>query len=623
MVRALVLLLPLAGTVAAAAPPVDYLYVDANEGSSAGGHTAIRFGAETFHFQHHPGGALRIHRDDSQRFLHDYSRLQNRTVRATHIRVSDDTYALLRDTFLRHTLAQDSQFELHADLRRNIEVLDALAGQPIGRDAPPGAVPVRGAGLFDTAGTHHSAVLVALRERVAADHGPAALSTARRAVDEAIARLVPAVTLPGDLPAPEIVPAAPPTFAATYLDLLATRVALTILATAPPLRSGVVRDVAAPALRLDHSQSEALRVFAGRLTAELAALVTSQRPDRGFALLLGMARLEALARSVSSSRLVVLDAFSPAAPAFRADDLARREDVLAELLAEAGEQLSAQRAQLAAPLDEAGYANLEAAANRWLELHRAAHEHADLRVQSGRLLPAHPGWVGDLPRPALDPAALPATREHAAEVADQYGTRLVAAYRYNLLTNNCVSAIFATIDRALAGAGAGEEVGIASARLLGGHLRMAGTANFIPFVSAAAVAATYRVDGTTVTLPYRRLRIDEMLAREPAWLVHLRESNRLTSTLHPGGDDDSAFLFFTDGAPWLRPLFGAANLVAGTLTAAAGLLTAPFDAGKRLRAGLHGVVFSAPELAFLNLRKGTFPHVPRAYRVGFPSRPTL
>jgi hypothetical protein len=78
----------------------------------------------------------------------------------------------------------------------------------------------------------------------------------------------------------------------------------------------------------------------------------------------------------------------------------------------------------------------------------------------------------------------------------------------------------------------------------------------------------------------------------------------LSSVYHPDASD-SAFLFFTDDTVALRPLFGAANLVTAVAASAIGLATWPLDAGTRLRAGLRGAMFSVPELAFVNLRKGT------------------
>jgi hypothetical protein len=59
--------------VASTSRVVDYLYIEANEGGSSGGHSAIRFGDETYHFQHKSPGVLRLRRDDWQHFR--YSRI--------------------------------------------------------------------------------------------------------------------------------------------------------------------------------------------------------------------------------------------------------------------------------------------------------------------------------------------------------------------------------------------------------------------------------------------------------------------------------------------------------------------------------------------------------------------
>ena len=85
----------------------------------------------------------------------------------------------------------------------------------------------------------------------------------------------------------------------------------------------------------------------------------------------------------------------------------------------------------------------------------------------------------------------------------------------------------------------------------------------------------------------------------------------MTSTLYRKAPDDSAFLFFTDNAPVARPVFGALNAITGLGVAAAGLATLPLDRGELLTSGLKGAFFSLPELAFFNIRKGSFPDFER------------
>ncbi len=55
-----------------------------------------------------------------------------------------------------------------------------------------------------------------------------------------------------------------------------------------------------------------------------------------------------------------------------------------------------------------------------------------------------------------------------------------------------------------------------------------------------------------------------------------------------------------------RPLLGAVNAAVGVVASAAGLAIVPIDRAATLRAGLTGIVYSLPELAFVDIRKGTF-----------------
>src|SRR6516165_6134528 len=113
VVSALIVILLWCGTshAAQATSFIDYLYIEANEGDSSGGHVALRFGDETFHFQHETPGILRIRRFESAAFDHAYAMLGNRTIRESRIAVSEDTRTLLRDAFIRLFLAQGAQLE--------------------------------------------------------------------------------------------------------------------------------------------------------------------------------------------------------------------------------------------------------------------------------------------------------------------------------------------------------------------------------------------------------------------------------------------------------------------------------------------------------------------------------
>jgi hypothetical protein len=138
-----------------------------------------------------------------------------------------------------------------------------------------------------------------------------------------------------------------------------------------------------------------------------------------------------------------------------------------------------------------------------------------------------------------------------------------------------------------------------------------GILNFVPAVAARAVRDAYAGSEARLIPSYRRSRIARMYREENPLLVFLRESNTLTSTAYRPAARDSAFLFFTDELVVTRPLFGALNLLAGFGAAAVGLARSPADDGETLRAGLVGLLFSLPELVFVNVRKGSYEHVSR------------
>jgi hypothetical protein len=100
-----------------------------------------------------------------------------------------------------------------------------------------------------------------------------------------------------------------------------------------------------------------------------------------------------------------------------------------------------------------------------------------------------------------------------------------------------------------------------------------------------------------------------MIRHEAPLTVFLRESNTLTSTVYRPRSADSKFLFFTDDTLLLRPLFGIFNLLAGLGESLAGIATLPAAGPERLLAGTRGMLFSLPELVFVNIRKGSMAYV--------------
>jgi hypothetical protein len=362
-----------------------------------------------------------------------------------------------------------------------------------------------------------------------------------------------------------------------------------------------------------------LEARAGLLDAAVV-LAASPRPDWGEALLLACARLAAIDESLASGQLVMLDAFPAVAKRLAVGP--RRRALLPTLIQEARRDfVDAHRDLFAEPgYVESSWSELEQAVTRLAELRAAEAGAATLRVTTAAMLPE---GIARLPLPAS--FAAPAAVAHAATLARDglraWRAALESQYRYDVLRRNCVSELFRTIERALVSEGdapatADREsvrafVQRESVRRLGGYVDPTADANFIPFVSSRNVRASWRV-AETIHLPSAR---EHAMEREGGGLAaSLRESNVVTSSFYRPAEDAGFFLFFTDGEWPLRPLLGAANLVAGLARSGVGVLELPFDRGQGIRAGLSGALWSLPELVFTNVRKGTNEYVPPEQR---------
>lgn len=598
---------------AAAEPPrfIDYLYINASEGSASGGHVALGFGDQVFHFEYRPPGILVLARGEFERFRHLYGDLENRTIQVSRIPVSDETYDLLLAQFSRHHIVQRQRLEAVAAARSDRQLLEALL--------EPGVVPIAGLGLFTDAAdagadpVDRASALDALRERVGTRYGSEFIAHRAAELTVRLAALEPEGS-PATVAADDEIRPPSYSFSERFLDTSQALAALDVLNSARPLRPDATRS---PSARLPLEPGEAARLtrLADALEESLVRLLDSTRPDWGLPMLLGMARLIALRRTVETAHWVVLDAFPGDATVLPAIRTWRRRAHLTTIREDNRLAFEMARVSLLEAVDvasgfpEADYARLEAAANRWLEVSQALDEGGPLRVHPGALLPARPGLpaAGRMPpydRVSLAPSVETVAREEA---------RLVAAferdYPYNLVTRNCVSEIFRELDVALAQAVHSEDEAVIreeSIRRLGGHVAMVGSLNFVPQISALVVEDTYAMAERLRFASYRQRRLAEMRRDENAAWVFVRESNVVTSTLYRVNPQDSIFLFFTDDLVIPRPLFGAANLITGLAASAVGLAMLPVDGGETLWAGLRGTVFSLPELVFLNIRKGSF-----------------
>jgi len=613
----------LAATAAAEDPPsrtFEYLYVDANEGGSSGGHVAIRFGDEVYHYQHEDPGVLRLHREGDRSFFHLYHALENRNIQGVRVAVSDETYRTLRDGLEEQREIQEAYFDRLASATEDEALLGRLLRSRAARrggtgpEEPAGfSLPALGFFVPDGADPaperEASPSLAALRAELAQTLGEGFLHTREAALAGSLVELKPEST---EVWSGSVSPERPPPpssgFARRYRDALLGLRALEVLEHALPLREGSLRTGEDQEWALGPAERAQLAAFAASLAERLRALARSGRPDFGFPLLVGMARLEALRASVESGHLFVLEALSDEDPVLPRAALARNAALLPALDQEnRAAFLSARQALFAgSTLEEARLGDLESTGNRLLELEEGARGLHDVRLHPGRMIPARTARRTDLPELAAGDRPLREDLDRVGQGKRSLEQQLVQVFGYDLITRNCVTELFRVIDRSLAEK---EAQGNATEGPLGGHVGSGFNLNFIPFVSATSVGARWRVVERYELPSHRRGLLSALYPQGPPLAVYLRESNTLTSTLYHHAGKDSFFLFFTDDAAWLRPLYGALNLASGIGAASVGLFLAPLDGGEALSAGARGALFSLPELAFFNIRKGTFEFV--------------
>ena len=596
-----------AGAAGAAAPaPVEYLYVEANEGGSSGGHVALRLGDSVFHFQQQDDWLVLL-RDDVRDFFHEYVLAGNRTVHALRLELADYTAALLLARFEARQRAESRQREWLEALRADRRLLDAQLGdgEPHARAGPEreSVLAVPGAGFFEAkppAPERRDRRLLALRARVEARYGAGFVDARLVALRAQRARLAPQPMPP--LPSLDAMSLPPlvDSYARRHADLVAAESALAVLRDAPGLAGGAA--FALPGAPLTQPERTRLCASGEPLSQELVDLAGGSRPDWGVAFLLGAARLLALADGCERGALLVLEAYDGSEP----DAVAAPQPAALALLTRDAERaaLEARLRFLSGPWSEPRLSDLESSANRAAELARVAREGGPLRLPPGRLVPRRPAVrVALAPAPVSRPRLL-AVRALARQRESEAARRLSALHVYRLLTHNCVTEIFRTIDAAFGDSR--EEIELR----LGGFVDPVAYGHFVPFVSARAVRAAYRV-AEERTIPSLRIARARRLAASEGWIAtSLRELSPLSARAYASATADSGFLFFSDGASALRPLLGAANLLAGAGETLVGVLRAPADGGSRLSAGLRGVFWSVPELFFFSVRKGTNEYVP-------------
>ena len=582
----------------AASTSLQFIYVDANVGGSSGGHSALRVGNTVYHFQYFPNGLFKLVRERWPYFRYVYNDLENRTLYMAHIDIDAPDLETLQESLDRYYLIQEAHMARLNNLSADVKILNDLRRGNF-------EMAIIGAGLFafnDPA----DAVSLRLCSLIDAVYGRAYLERKKETLNEQLSQIAITATdiNPNDISS-EVYPPAIETLSVKYSENRLKWLALEALDHAVPLRKGVLicmDDFARPDDRKDLTENERNRLsaYADTLKRSVIRLLSSNRPDWGYPLLLANARFQAITWSLKRNSLCLLDPFPESSKSVDVKELEGDPAVTGKLADRAWRKYREIRRSTFAgdALDERTYNRMEEGAGRFAELEDGRLNGDVIRVAYGRLMPTRSGTV-----PLIDVGTPKQTLILALSAArmnrETYYNQLKKCYPYDLIRQNCATELIENMNAPFQKHERVTEV-------LGGKITPGEDFGFIPFRLFDLVKSRFRVVKIDVLPGYRKRMLMEETEKTGGYL---QECNTLTSTLYHGSRGDTQFIFFTDDVVWIRPLYGLINGAYGLITAALGLFTLPLDGGELSVSGLEGTLYSLPEIFFFNIRKGSFDYV--------------
>ena len=236
-------------------------------------------------------------------------------------------------------------------------------------------------------------------------------------------------------------------FADSYEDYLTGLVAIKVLVEQQPLRPDaflVTHESVTP------EEKEILERLRDKLNLSLLKSFNSERPDWGYAVLVNMARFVAVDLSLQLGLWVFIDDFAMDSEWVSADQFAQYPEQMQIQINDALANLIQTRKALLNPdgLTEANYSKLEMSANRYFELLKGK-QHKAIRYIGEKALPTKSISLPDWFVPELTQQQLKTALNELDNYESQLLQELAEHYRYDLITRNCVTELFRTIDQAL------------------------------------------------------------------------------------------------------------------------------------------------------------------------------
>jgi hypothetical protein len=578
--------LGIASPSALAEHTLSYLYIEANTGTSSGGHVGAKLDDTVYHFQNKDGLIL-LERDPWDRFQHLYSDLDNRDIHLAYLAVPESDIQSIHDHLDTLFLEQTARLSWIASSEQDLELLKAL------HQRIPFEIP--GAGFF----VDQPSSTVRKSEW---SHSPMNREDAEKRLREIVIqrerlRYQPATAV--DLGQKSL--SSPQGFASQWTELSQHQIAFEWILGLRHLEASTLLDggpLTGKSTEASCSDREWLMRYRKRLEGDALKILGNPYPGSGLALLRMLARAETIRLSLEKKRLFLLRSSTEADPHRQ-----ERDDYFtigqSKLEADLNQRLEALKSDLFCDqdTDDFRYHRLELVALDLSQTRDATAARRAVIFGDDPGLPKGMGWIPTDPH-QYDGMPSESEIEELKRESERRKSSLMESMRYHLITRNCVTQLIQSVNSSFPDQ--------QEPPSFGGHIKPLESQAYIPFRFFELVRHRYPVSALEDILSFRHRALTEKRADQDNLWTALQEGNTLTGTRYQPREQDGLFLFFTDGDPWIRPLLGTVNLTLGLSGTTLGLLTAPWDQGRLLEAGAKGSLFSLPELVFWNIRKGSY-----------------
>ncbi len=594
----------------AVCPIMDFIYIDSSVDESAGGHAAVRFEQTVFHYQYHHNGLCLLVKESWPEFLYSYNNLHNRNLSMIKLPLSSKTYQKVKTQFLTSYLIQNRRLSSLEQLNGEIDFFNKIRSGKL-------SISIKGLGFFSSGHENNSTALL-LRDFINNKLGVSYITGKQKEITANLDETIKNLQL--NLPECNNLNAWTSVYSGSsvneYLELCEFQEALRVIAEARPVAGSKLINTSSKIGQLTETELKRLQKYREKVKDSILTILSSSRPDKGSALLIQAARFYALTESLEHGHLITLDPFSENAQLLKVDSLlssyiavpdnsdnnkkalSRRnyfEQIQIEQLLDvknAKKQFFSEQEN-----EDIAFNQLEADLGRFSEINNVDDDTESVRVEEGVLLPGKIGEVTEILTSNKESLLHSIAVLKANEVILK--EQLNELYGYNLVAKNCVTELFNTINSSFSSQQQAEAE-------LGGYMETGGAVSYIPFCAFYLMKQRFPHASVKVFPSYRRRQKDRIYEEQGLWTL-IKESNTLSSDIYYPWDEDTTFLFFTDDVVYTRPLYGVGNTVYAAANMVGGVVLAPIDEGSLLKRSMRGFVFSLPELAFFNIRKGTFP----------------